>query len=115
MGADTEINDIPGYLPLLDNTDLDDIFRENAEEISGSSSIIEGGDFTGSFDFGDISHIMPALHPMTGGVEGGLHTRDFKITDMEKAYILPAKALAMTVIDLLFGNAEKAEYVIKNF
>ena len=115
VGADTEINDIPGYLPLLDNTDLDDILRENIIQLSGNDSIIEGGDFTGSFDFGDISHIMPALHPMTGGVEGGLHTRDFKITDKEKAYILPAKAMAMTVIDLLYDNAEKAESVIKNF
>ena len=115
VGADVEIKDIPGYLPLLDNSDLDDILRENAVKISGLDSIIEGGDFTGSFDFGDISHIMPALHPMTGGVEGGLHTRNFKITDPEKAYIQPAKALAMTVIDLLYGKAEKAVSVINNF
>ncbi len=115
VGADVEIKDIPGYLPLLDNSDLDDILRENAVKISGLDSIIEGGDFTGSFDFGDISHIMPALHPMTGGVEGGLHTRNFKITDPEKAYIQPAKALAMTVIDLLYGKAEKAVSVIDNF
>ena len=115
VGADVKIKDIPGYLPLLDNTDLDNIFRKNAEEISGGNSIIEGGDFTGSFDFGDISHIIPALHPMTGGVEGGLHTRDFKITDPEKAYILPAKAIAMTVVDLLFNEAETAKSVIENF
>ena len=115
VGADVKIKDIPGYLPLLDNTELDNIFRKNAEEISGGNSIIEGGDFTGSFDFGDISHIIPALHPMTGGVEGGLHTRDFKITDPEKAYILPAKAIAMTVVDLLFNEAETAKSVIENF
>ena len=115
VGADVKIKDIPGYLPLLDNTELDNIFRKNAEEISGGDSIIEGGDFTGSFDFGDISHIIPALHPMTGGVEGGLHTRDFKITDPEKAYILPAKAIAMTVVDLLFNEAETAKSVIENF
>ena len=52
---------------------------------------------------------------MTGGVEGGLHTRDFKITDPEKAYILPAKAIAMTVVDLLFNEAETAKSVIENF
>ena len=115
VGADVVIKDIPGYLPLLDNTDLDDIFRLNAESLAGAEAIVEGGDFTGSFDFGDISHIIPSLHPMTGGVEGGLHTRNFRITDPEKAYIQPAKALAMTVADLLFNNAEKAEKVIRNF
>ena len=31
--------------------------------------IIDGGDFTGSFDFGDVSHIIPTLHPMFGGVK----------------------------------------------
>ena len=67
VGADVVIKDIPGYLPLLDNTDLDDIFRANAASIAGIESIVEGGDFTGSFDFGDISHIIPSLHPMTGG------------------------------------------------
>lgn len=115
VGADVEITDIPGYLPLLDNTELDDLLRDNAIEISGKESIIEGGDFTGSFDFGDISHIIPALHPMTGGVEGGLHTREFRITDFDAAYIYPAKAMAMTIIDLLFNNAENAHKIINNF
>ncbi len=115
VGADVEIKDIPGYLPLLNNNDLDDILRNNAVSLSGKDSIADGGDFTGSFDFGDISHIMPALHPMVGGVSGGLHSREFKNIDHETSYIYPAKALAMTIADLLVNNAEKANKVIKNF
>lgn len=115
VGAEVSIKDIPGYLPLLSNAGLDDIFRKNVIELSGYDSIIEGGDFTGSFDFGDISHIMPALHPMIGGITGGLHTRNFRLTDPETAYILPAKAMAMTVADLLFNNAAKAKTIISNF
>ncbi len=115
VGAEVSIKDIPGYLPLLNNAGLDDIFRKNVMELSGQDSIIEGGDFTGSFDFGDISHIMPALHPMIGGITGGLHTRNFRLADPETAYILPAKAMAMTVADLLFNNAAKAKTIISNF
>lgn len=74
-----------------------------------------GGSFAGSFDFGDISHLMPGLHSMFGGVSGDLHTRFFKIDDPETAYILPAKALAKTIIDLLFDEAEVAPRVINNF
>ncbi len=115
VGAEVFIRDIPGYLPLLDNGDLDDILRENVKDISGPDSIVEGADFTGSFDFGDVSHLKPAIHPMIGGITGGLHAREYRIVDKEKAYIQPTKALAMTVADLLYGNAEKAKKVMDNF
>jgi len=115
VGAEVEIKDIPGYLPLLNNQDLDAILKSNLLELIDQSELAVGGDFTGSFDFGDISHLMPSLHPFFGGVIGDLHTRDFKTEDQQTAYILPVKALAMTVVDLLYNQAEKAEEIIKDF
>ena len=38
-----------------------------------------------------------------------------KIIDNEKQYIVPAKAIAVTVIDLLYDDAERAKQVIENF
>ncbi|OPL08548.1 MAG: amidohydrolase [delta proteobacterium ML8_F1] len=116
IGAEVQITSIPGYLPILRNIDLDNLFRDNLHLLGlGPEDLIEGGDFTGSFDFGDISHLMPAIHPMAGGVTGNLHTRDFKTIDEERAYIIPAKAMALTVIDLLYGKAEEARRVLDNF
>ncbi|MCD6397440.1 MAG: amidohydrolase [Spirochaetaceae bacterium] len=115
VGANIRIDEIPGYFPLLNNEDLDEIFRQNAENIFEKDRIVSGGDFTGSFDFGDISHLMPALHPMIGGVKGGLHTKDFHITDPYLAYIAPAKLMALTVVDLLFDNAAKAQNLLADF
>ncbi len=115
VGAKIKIDEIPGYFPLLNNDDLDEIYNENAKSMLEEDKIVSGGDFTGSFDFGDISHLMPALHPMIGGVEGGLHTKDFHITDPYLAYIVPAKLMALTVVDLLFDNASKARNLIDNF
>lgn len=63
-----------------------------------------GGEFVGSFEFGDISHLIPSLHPFIGGVEGNLHTRDFKIEDPYLAYIVPAKD---EYIDFLFSVTKK--------
>jgi amidohydrolase len=114
VGAEIEIKDIPGYLPLLNNQELDQLLQDNLLNLESAAKITVGGDFTGSFDFGDISHLMPVLHPFFGGVTGDLHTRNFKIIDPETAYILPVKALAMTIIDLLFKNAETARQVINN-
>lgn len=116
VGAKVKITNIPGYLPILKHSALDDLFKENLLFMGISEeNIIEGGDFTGSFDFGDVSHLMPTIHPMIGGVIGNLHTRDFKIVDEEKAYIAPAKAMALTVVDLLFNNAEVGKNILSNF
>ncbi|MTI59454.1 MAG: amidohydrolase [Firmicutes bacterium] len=114
VGAKVEINDIPGYLPLLNKAELDHILLENLSAFIKEDEIQQGSSFAGSFDFGDVSHLMPALHPFFGGVKGDLHTRDFEITDEELAYIIPAKTMAMTVIDLLYDKADKATTIIEN-
>ena len=114
-GAQVEITDIPGYLPILKQPELDSLMKSNLEFLGLKGKIVEGGDFTGSFDFGDVSHLMPAIHPMIGGVKGALHTRNFQVTDAELACIVPAKAMAMTVIDLLFDNAQEAENILNGF
>lgn len=116
LGAKVEITSIPGYLPILKYDSLDSLFKDNLKILGiKEDEIIEGGDFTGSFDLGDVSHIMPTMHPMIGGIVGNLHTRDYKVVDDEIAYIMPAKAMALTVIDLLFDNAKNAKDILDNF
>ena len=116
VGAEIEITELPGYLPILRHDDMEDVLKENLNYMGiDDSEIIDGGDFTGSFDFGDVSHIMPTLHPMFGGITGALHTRNYKIIDEEKAYLYPAKAMALTVVDLLFDDAKKANEILKDF
>lgn len=112
VGAEVEISDIPGYLPLVSYQNLDSVFQENLEDLGYSNAIMQGGDFTGSFDFGDLSQIMPAIHPMIGGVQGTIHAKDFCIVDKEVAYILPAKAMALTVVDLLWNKAKLANHIL---
>lgn len=113
VGAEVKINDIPGYMPLLDTVELDNILLENLNGFIEKDEIQNGSSFAGSFDFGDVSHLMPVLHPFFGGVKGDLHTRDFEIIDEELAYIIPAKTMAMTVIDLLYDRAERAAAIIE--
>jgi hypothetical protein len=52
---------------------------------------------------------------MMGGINGALHSCDYCIGDPEAAYLLPAKALALTVIDLLADDAAGARSVLKDF
>lgn len=115
VGAEIEITEIPGYLPILKHDSMEDVLEGNLKYLGLKDDMIKGGDFTGSFDFGDVSHIMPTLHPMFGGINGALHTRDFKTVDDEIAILMPAKALALTVVDLLFAQGKKAKEILDNF
>ena len=61
---------------------------------------------------GDLSQIMPVIHPYASGFTGLGHGRDYTVSDYDQALIYPAKAMAMTVIDLLTAQAEKAKEVL---
>lgn len=112
LGAQAEIETLPGYLPLFNNMDMADVFKGNAVELVGEANYTTIGHRTGSTDMGDISHVMPALHPYMGGASGAGHGANFQITDPKLAYLAPAKALAMTAVDLLWGDAEKARDIL---
>ncbi|RDY26918.1 amidohydrolase [Romboutsia weinsteinii] len=117
VGADVIIEDCIGYLPMDSDKNMDSIFRNNILELidGEEDNIIDVVREAGSTDFGDLSQIIPCLHPWIGGVSGSLHTKDYSISNDEIAYLLPAKAIAITVIDLLFDNAKLAGKVISDF
>ncbi|MBM7870971.1 amidohydrolase [Clostridium pascui] len=112
MGAQTIIETIPGHMPLKASLPLNSIFKENAQKLLPEDRIIDAGHFAASTDMGDISNLIPSIHPFIGGVSGALHTKDFKVEDFNAAVILPAKLMAMTIIDLLYGDAEEAKYLM---
>jgi amidohydrolase len=112
LGAQVEIETLPGYLPLFNNLQMAEIFQANAAALVGEGNYTAIGHRTGSTDMGDISHVMPVLHPYMGGARGMGHGADFEITDPQLAYLGPAKALAMTAVDLLWDNAEMARGVL---
>jgi len=112
LGARVEINTLPGYMPLQDDRNLQQLFLENAQMLFGAEECTEAGHRTGSTDMGDISHIMPAVHPSMAGASGISHGSDFMIADRQMAYLAPAKALALMAVDLLCDNAEKAKEII---
>ena len=112
LGAQVEIETLPGYLPLVNNRAMAGAFKENFLHFYPESDWEESGHKTGSTDMGDLTHIMPAVHPYVGGFNGAGHGSDWEITDKYLAYILPAKLMAMTVIDLLGNGAVMAKEII---
>jgi len=114
VGAEVEIETLPGQLPLACCPALNKIFVANAKLADPELKVTEGFHFTASTDMGDISHIMPAIHPYTGGNVGSLHTKNFECVNFADNVLLPAKAFAMTIIDLLWEGASDAKEILTN-
>jgi amidohydrolase len=115
MGAKVNIVTIPGYLPMLNNPPMMELFKHNATQVVGQGNVVTHAPARnrgGSTDMGDLSQIMPVIHPYTTAATGAGHGTDYIIQDYVQAVVNPAKAMAMTVIDLLAGEAEKAKEVI---
>ena len=115
VGAKTECNVLPGMFPLAGCSALYDLFYKNSEPFVNPENFIDGGHMSGSTDMGDISQIMPAIHPMTGGMDGTLHAADAHIADYNAAVTVPGKSMAATAIDLLSNDASEAKKILSTF
>ena len=73
------------------------LYRDNAAALVGAEHYREIGHRTGSTDMGDLSKVMPVLHPYMGGATGTGHGADYQIVDQTLAYLGTAKALASMV------------------
>ena len=114
LGATVNIQTIPGYLPLMQNQKMAGIFEANANTLVGSENVAKIQHRTGSTDMGDVSHLMPVIHPYVGGATGLGHGADYVVQDYQLAVITAAKSMAATVIDLLADGATEARQVIAN-
>src|SRR5262249_10375518 len=91
------------------------IFGANVEALFGPGEFHIGGHRTGSTDMGDLAHLMPVIHPYLVAAEGKAHGADWQINEPQHGYVTPAKLLAMTAIDLLYGDAEPAKEILARF
>ncbi|MFW6174154.1 MAG: amidohydrolase [Chloroflexota bacterium] len=113
VGGSVEITTLPGYLPLRPAPSLIDLHRANAAALVGAGQIAEAGHRSSSTDMGDITQIMPGLHPWVGGATGrSAHAEDMVVHDYDLAVLSAGKAMAMTVIDLLVDGAAGASRVL---
>lgn len=115
VGATCVIHDLPGYLPMRDNPDMNQLLRSNSEPLFGTENVRQRVHMTASTDMGDVSHLMPVIHPWVGCIEGVLHSAEYNITVPDVAYIKTAQALAMTIVDLLYDEAQVAEEILDKF
>lgn len=116
LGNNIDITDIPGYAPLNNDKELMKVVGEAAAlvvpEYPFDSSDHMG---TGSTDMGDLSSIMPVVHPYAGGATGTGHGNDYYITDPVAACVGSAKMQLGMLMILLSDGAKRAKEIIANY
>ena len=115
VGGSVTITTLPGYLPIDQDAALTGVYAANAAHLVGEEEVSYMGHRAGSTDMGDVSQIMPAIHPYVAAATGIAHGVDYLVQDYELAVLTAAKAMALTVIDLLADGATKAQQIKEGF
>jgi len=115
LGANIEIQDNPGYAPLHNSEGM----MQLAEEATGR---LDGVPFerinvmgSGSTDMGDLSGLMPVIHPYMGGAIGIGHGSNYFIANPDLACVGSAKLQMEMLAILLENNAKRAYEIIDEF
>jgi amidohydrolase len=107
VGCELKYTITPGYREIIPNKVLANLFTTHLEQLGRVVVLPDLNERMGSTDMGDISHLVPAIHPYLAiapeKVAG--HTvefREYSISASGKSAMLDAaKALAMTATDLV--------------
>ena len=116
LDCNVDIDDKAGYAPLINNMDLLKVAKE-AHAISDLDlPFVQTNEFnSGSTDMGDVSCIMPAIHPYAPGSIGTGHGNDYYVNDVDNACIGSAK-WQLSMIEILLSNgAKRAKEIVENF
>ena len=115
--TNVEIIDISGYSPLKNDPELMRIARDAANQLLPDVNFGFGEGVTdkGSTDMGDLSCIMPVVHPYCPGARGKGHGNDYEIHDPETACLTNAKWQLLILKTLLENGAARARSIIADF
>lgn len=115
MGALAHISTRPGYVPLINDPILLSLAEECMIAVAGEDrvDVDKNGWITGSTDMGDLSCVMPVIHPYCCGASGTAHGSDYRVQDRERACMNSARCQLLLIDKLLSNDAENARRVIE--
>ena len=116
LDTNVEIIDLPGYAPLVNDKNMVELAREAATlALPEQEFTVKTSFSTGSTDMGDLSCVMPVVHPYAGGARGKSHGNDYEIYDPELACVDCAK-WQVAMLCLLLGNGgARAKDIVEKY
>ena len=116
IGTNVEIIDIPGYAPYENDKNMMELAWDAAEIALPDVEFNKNNSFSsGSSDIGDLSCVMPIVHPYIGGAEGRGHGNNYKIVDPYLAGVGSAKLQITMLYLLLKDEGKRAKKIISEF
>ena len=115
IGAEVTVTTLPGYLPIESNEAMLQLYSGNAAGLVGRENLHRLSHRTGSTDMGDISQLMPVIHPYVEAASGNGHGIDYVVQDYDLGVLIGAKAMAMTVVDLLSRGGSKGTKILADY
>jgi len=114
LGAAVTIDDELAYSPLDNDQGMIDAAFDAAALTIGAENVRLSQDREGGCtDMGDISLIVPSVHPHISGAIGGAHSNKYYITNPESACVKCAKFQIMMLYQLLENGAERGKKIMK--
>ncbi len=116
IGTNIEIIDIPGYAPLLNDNQMQLVAKEAADAMFPELGFTISDDMgSGSTDMGDLSCIMPVLHPYMPGARGKSHGNNYEVFEPEQACVMCAVWQVAMAHLLLSDGAARAKKIVAEF
>ncbi|MBQ9801853.1 MAG: amidohydrolase [Clostridia bacterium] len=116
LGANVEIIDIPGYAPLINDPGMMQVALDAMTAIIPEENVnIVHSTSSGCTDMGDLSSIMPVVHPYSGGAQGTGHGADYIIADPDAATVKSAQVQLAMLHLLLENGAARAKQILADF
>ena len=113
LGANVEIIDIPGYAPLINDQNMMAVAAEAIHMLfPDQERVTVHSTSSGCTDMGDLSSIMPVVHPYAGGGAGTGHGADYRIEDPVAACVDNAKMQLLMLHLLLSNGAARAKEIV---
>lgn len=115
LGANVDIQDIPGYAPLTNDPGLIEVMRDAAAILPDEKFEYNPVPSSGSTDMGELSCIMPVVHPYIPGATGHGHGSDYSIKNPERTCVGSAKWQLAALALLLENNAARAKKIVAEY
>ena len=116
LGCNVDIEDLPGYAPLINDPDMLRVAEEAAREAIPEYPFKTRDTFwSASTDMGDLSCIMPVVHPCSAGEVGKAHGNDYYIADPVAACVDSAKLQMGMLHILLSDGAQRAKKIVAEY
>ncbi|MBQ7624677.1 MAG: M20/M25/M40 family metallo-hydrolase, partial [Clostridia bacterium] len=116
LGASLSLSDSCGYFPNKNDLPLREAAKRAALKTVPPEKVVFYESYSaGSTDMGDVSSLMPSLHPYAAGSSGAAHGNAYYIVDPVFACVVSAEYQLRLITELLSDNALEAKKITDAF